>query len=215
MTSGVKSTISGASQSLEAESPLSTALRPWFGTDMESLPPEVRDVVVNAQGDQDLWDGLTADQREAWAAQIDARRGPSLKAKRQRMWDHLDAVDELEGRRDALKALTPTTPTHFRHQREEFELIEARLAELAAQGRIDVLTRTSKATQAAEKVARQDARLAACEAQGMAFDKASLARVPDGIGAVAKTLGIERQSLTVDVKAALKRRFEAARTGKG
>ena len=75
--------------------------------------------------------------------------------------------------------------------------------------------KASKTTKAAERVARQDARLAACEAQGMAFDKASLLRMPDGIGALARTMGIERQSLTTEVKAALKRRFEAARNGKG
>lgn len=75
--------------------------------------------------------------------------------------------------------------------------------------------KTSKATQAANKVTREDGRLRECEAQGMVFDKASLLRLPDGIGKVARGLGIERQSLTTDVKAALERRFALSRNGKG
>lgn len=71
----------------------------------------------------------------------------------------------------------------------------------------------AKATQAEERVNREDARLGECEAKGMVFDKASLLRLPDGIGEVALGLGITRQSLTTDVKAALRRRFETARNG--
>lgn len=71
-----------------------------------------------------------------------------------------------------------------------------------------------KETQAARKEAREDERLHACEAQGLVFDKTSLLRLPDGIGKVALTLGIKRQSLTVDVKAALRRRSESLRNGK-
>ena len=73
--------------------------------------------------------------------------------------------------------------------------------------------KTAKATQAAERVAREDARLGECEAQGMVFDRASLLRLPDGIGEVAPGLRITRQSLATDVKAALRRRFETARNG--
>ena len=73
----------------------------------------------------------------------------------------------------------------------------------------------SKATQASEKVAREDGRLRECEAEGLVFDKASANSLPYGVGAVAKKLNITRQSLSTDVKAALKRRIENARNGNG
>ena len=75
--------------------------------------------------------------------------------------------------------------------------------------------KASKATQAAEKVAREDGRLGECEAWGIVFDKASVNSLPYGVGAVAETLNITRQSLSTDVKAALRRRFDTARNGKG
>ena len=73
----------------------------------------------------------------------------------------------------------------------------------------------SKATQAAEKVAREDGRLRECEAEGLVFDKASANSLPYGVGAVAKKLNITRQSLSTDVKAALKRRIENDKNGNG
>jgi len=68
-------------------------------------------------------------------------------------------------------------------------------------------------SQAAKKEARQDERLAHCEAEGIIFDKS--ARLPDGITKAAQRLDppITRQSLAIDVKAALRRRFERARNG--
>ena len=75
--------------------------------------------------------------------------------------------------------------------------------------------KTSKTTQAAERVAREDGRLRECEARGIVFDRVSANRLPDGVGAVAKTLNITRQSLSTDLKAALTRRFDTARNGKG
>ena len=73
----------------------------------------------------------------------------------------------------------------------------------------------SKATQAANKVTREDGRLRECEAQGVVFDAASAHSLPYGVGAVAESLNITRQSLSADVKAALRRRFALARNGKG
>lgn len=64
-----------------------------------------------------------------------------------------------------------------------------------------------------KRAERQRTRLEACEAEGIVFDKRSLERLPDGIGKVAKKLEITRQSLTADVKAALKRRIEESRNG--
>ena len=77
--------------------------------------------------------------------------------------------------------------------------------------------KTAKATQAAEKEAREDARLAHCEAEGLVFDKDSLRPLPYGITKAAESLDppITRQSLSPDLKAALRRRLERARNGRG
>jgi hypothetical protein len=75
----------------------------------------------------------------------------------------------------------------------------------------------TKASQAAKKEAREDARLAHCEANGLVFDRDPLRPLPYGIARAAASLDppITRQSLSTDVKAALRRRFELARNGKG
>ncbi len=75
----------------------------------------------------------------------------------------------------------------------------------------------TKASQAAQKEAREDARLAHCEAEGIMFDKASLRRLPDGIAKAAESLNppISRQSLSTDVRAALRRRLEREKSGRG
>ena len=75
----------------------------------------------------------------------------------------------------------------------------------------------TKASRAAEKEAREDARLAHCEAFELVFDRDPRRPLPYGIGAAAATLNppITRQSLSTDVRAALRRRFERARNGKG
>jgi hypothetical protein len=72
------------------------------------------------------------------------------------------------------------------------------------------------ASQAAAKEAREDSRLAHCEAEGIVFDKSALLRLPDGIAKAAASLNpkITRQSLSTDVKAALRRRFERVRRGR-
>ena len=68
-------------------------------------------------------------------------------------------------------------------------------------------------SQAAAKLERENKRLEFCEAKGIIFDKASLSRLPDGVGAAARQLNIERQSLSTDLKAALERRFAALQGG--
>ena len=70
---------------------------------------------------------------------------------------------------------------------------------------------------AEKKEAREDARLAHCETEGILFDKASLQRLPNGISQAAESLAppIKRQSLSTDVKAALRRRFDRLKNGKG
>ena len=75
-----------------------------------------------------------------------------------------------------------------------------------------------KASQAEAREARQDARLAHCEACGIVFDKVPGGnQLPYGIAKAAAKLDppISRQSLATDVKAALKRRFAKAASGKG
>jgi hypothetical protein len=53
---------------------------------------------------------------------------------------------------------------------------------------------------------RQDQRLQACIAAGLTLPLNSHGRLPDGIGALAEGLGLTRQALSRDVKAALDRR---------
>ena len=59
------------------------------------------------------------------------------------------------------------------------------------------------------KEERQDRRLQACTDAGLPMHdtRAVLHKMPEGIGRVAEQLGIKRQSLTSEVKAALKRRL--------
>lgn len=71
-----------------------------------------------------------------------------------------------------------------------------------------------KPSQAAAKADRERTRLEFCESEGIVFDEQPLRPLPYGIGAAAKKLGITRQSLSTDVKAALKQRFEANRNGR-
>jgi len=58
---------------------------------------------------------------------------------------------------------------------------------------------------------RQDRRLQACIDAGLPMNtKAALSRLPDGVGAVAGSEGVTRQTFSTDVKAALKRREVAS-----
>lgn len=63
------------------------------------------------------------------------------------------------------------------------------------------------------KEQRQDRRLNACEDAGLVMPKSSAGRLPDGVAHIAKSEGIERQSFSTDVKAALKRRESDKREG--
>ena len=64
------------------------------------------------------------------------------------------------------------------------------------------------------KQQRQDRRLKACIDVGLQMEtRAALSRLPDGVGRVADTQGVTRQSFSIDVKAALKRREIANREG--
>ncbi len=61
---------------------------------------------------------------------------------------------------------------------------------------------------------RQDRRLQACIAAGLPMgSKAVLLRLPDGVGALAISEGVSRQTFTADVKAALQRRASSQRQG--
>lgn len=70
-------------------------------------------------------------------------------------------------------------------------------------------------SQAEATIARQDDRLKYCEAAGLIFGKRSAERLPNGVGAAADKLGISRQTLSTDLKAALLRRNERERAGNG
>ena len=64
------------------------------------------------------------------------------------------------------------------------------------------------------KEQREDRRLQACIDAGLPMNaKATLSRLPDGVGVVAGREGVTRQALSTDVKAALKRRESAQRDG--
>jgi hypothetical protein len=63
------------------------------------------------------------------------------------------------------------------------------------------------------KEQRQDRRLKACEDAGLVMPTSHLSRLPDGVGNVAASEGVTRQTYTTDVKAALKRREAARREG--
>lgn len=61
------------------------------------------------------------------------------------------------------------------------------------------------------KEERQDRRLQACIDAGLPMNERALLRLPDGVGALAKSEGVTRQAFTEDVKAALKRKVERER----
>ncbi len=70
------------------------------------------------------------------------------------------------------------------------------------------------APQAETKEQRQDRRLQACIEDGLEMlTKAALLRLPDGVGRLAEIEGVKRQSFSIDVKAAQRRRANAARDG--
>ena len=96
-------------------------------------------------------------------------------------------------------------------------LVSAPDSTATAAERAKVAATPIKASQAAEKQAREDARLAHCEAVGLVFDMDPLRPLPYGIAKAAESLDppITRQSLSTDVKASLRRRFERVRNGKG
>lgn len=75
----------------------------------------------------------------------------------------------------------------------------------------------NRVSQTEAKEAREDARLVHCEARGLVFDKDPLRPLPYGIAEAAASLvpPITRQSLSTDVRAALRRRFDRERNGKG
>lgn len=59
------------------------------------------------------------------------------------------------------------------------------------------------------KEQRQDRRLGACETAGLVMPDSYRGRLPDGVGRVAATEGVTRQTFSADVKAVLKRRGRA------
>jgi hypothetical protein len=63
------------------------------------------------------------------------------------------------------------------------------------------------------KEQRQDRRLKACEDAGLVMPASHLSRLPDGVGDVAASEGVTRQTYTPDLRAALKRREAARREG--
>jgi hypothetical protein len=65
-----------------------------------------------------------------------------------------------------------------------------------------------------KKEQREDRRLQACIEFGLPmYDKRAKTRLPDGVGKVAASEGVTRQTFSLDVKAALKRRASAQREG--
>lgn len=76
--------------------------------------------------------------------------------------------------------------------------------------------------QSETKEQRQDRRLKLCEEASLSFSEMKFdregklqGRLPDGVGAVAATEGVARQTFTDDVKAALERRHARRREGRG
>jgi len=60
-------------------------------------------------------------------------------------------------------------------------------------------------------VERQDRRLQMCIDDGLKMDKAAIHRLPDGVGKVAETDGVSRQTFSEDVKEALRRKYPEIR----
>lgn len=65
----------------------------------------------------------------------------------------------------------------------------------------------------AAQYARQDLRLKACEDAGLTMPVSEFSRLPVGVAKVAQSLGITRQALSTDLKAALRRREAARKAG--
>lgn len=65
------------------------------------------------------------------------------------------------------------------------------------------------------KEQREDRRLQMCQDAGLKMDKKARLRMPDGIGKVAETEGVTRQTFTEDVKNGLERKLKCEREGSG
>ena len=92
--------------------------------------------------------------------------------------------------------------------REYVESIHGFLEVQDAPKQADTQPQTAPVVQAPESPQqRQDRRLKACIDAGLPMnDKAALIRLPDGVGNVAASECVTRQTFSIDVKAALKRR---------
>jgi len=99
---------------------------------------------------------------------------------------------------------------------DELEETVSRFAEI---GRYEASTKSKAETESAgdtpeTKEQRQDRRLKACEDAGLVMPASSIGRLPDGVGRIAELEGVKRQSFTLDVKAALKRREAITKPGR-
>lgn len=168
---------------------------------------EVAQVLAEARGGD--WRDFTEDMRKAWQNDQLRMRYPGKRTVRTGPDNRFSAFEwvSVEDVNAWLKAdgcgyEFPAVPIAAEGQAE------------AKQATADIPT---KASQAAKREARQDARLAHCEARGLVFDKDPLRPLPYGIGqaAASHVPPLTRQSLSTDIRAALRRRFERERNGKG
>lgn len=80
-------------------------------------------------------------------------------------------------------------------------------------GASSVPTQNIKISKIEAKEARQDRRLQRCIEAGLVMPSSYIGRLPDGIAVVANQEGVSRQSFSIDVKAALKRKKSTDREG--
>jgi hypothetical protein len=125
---------------------LSSALEGWFEADLVALPGPLQERV--RQGFSPLvWEQLTPNQRRSVAAQWDCQFDPALEPERQRAWDLVCEVSELEGQVQRWESvLAPTA--------KDLEIKEAKLVELRrALDRVEARLRggTGKAPAAAAR----------------------------------------------------------------
>ncbi len=168
---------------------------------------EVAQVLAAARGGD--WRDFVEDMRKAWQSDLLRMRYPGKRTVRTGPDNRFSAFEWVSV--DDVNAWLKADGCGY-----EFPAVP-----IAAEGRAKATQATAdiptKASQSAEREARQDARLAHCEARGLVFDKDPLRPLPYGIGqaAASHVPPLTRQSLSTDVRAALRRRFERERNGKG
>jgi hypothetical protein len=156
---------------------------------------------------------MTGSIPKALKAQYDNRPPPTDEWEKERIavWAEFE-IDELETEIELLNNHFKRTGSMGEERIVQSNLNEAN-AKLAKLKRKLSATAVSATAQPETKEQRQDRRLKACEDAGLVMPASHLRGLPYGVGAVAEKLGITRQALSTDVKAALKRREAARKEG--